>query len=79
MCARMRLISDVFKQLKEDDPDTNITMYALRTIVKSGKVSTIQLGRKTLINYDSLLDYLHNGDNKKASVNQTYDTIRRVG
>lgn len=79
MCARMRLISDVFKQLKEDDPDTNITMYALRTIVKSGKVSTIQLGRKTLINYDSLLDYLHNGDNKKASVNQTYGTIRRVG
>ena len=79
MCARMRLISDVFKQLKEDDPDTNITMYALRTIVKSGKVSTIQLGRKTLINYDSLLDYLHNGDNKEASVNQTYGTIRRVG
>ena len=36
MCARMRVISDVFKQLKEDDPDTNITMYALRTIVKSG-------------------------------------------
>lgn len=79
MCARMRLISDVFKQLKKDDPDTNITMYALRTIVKSGKVSTIQLGRKTLINYDSLLDYLHNGDNQKASVNQTYGTIRRVG
>lgn len=79
MCARMRLISDVFKQLKEDDPDTNITMYALRTIVKSGKVSTIQLGRKTLINYDSLLDYLHNGDNQKASVNQAYGTIRRVG
>lgn len=79
MSSRMRLLKEVYEQLKLDDPDTNITMYALRTIVKSGKVSTIQLGRKTLINYDSLLDYLKNGDNQKTSDYQSYGTIRRVG
>ena len=74
----MRLIREVYEQLKSDDPDTNITMYALRTIVKSGKVATVQLGRKTLINYDSLLDYLNNGDKQEDESVNSYGGIRRV-
>lgn len=35
----MRLVKDAFEQLKKDDPDTDVTLYALRTIVKSGKKS----------------------------------------
>ena len=78
MSARMRLIRDAFEQLKLDDPDTNITMYSLRTIVKSGKVATIPLGRKTLINYDSLLEYLNNGDKQDVESASSYGGIRRV-
>ncbi|MBD9050100.1 MAG: hypothetical protein EGR41_02290 [Ruminococcus sp.] len=60
----MRLIKDAFEQLKKEDPETDITIYALRTIVKSGVVPTVRLGRKLLINYDSLLDYLSFGDKR---------------
>ena len=60
----MRLIKDAFEQLKKEDPGTDITIYALRTIVKSGVVPTVRLGRKLLINYDSLLDYLSFGDKR---------------
>lgn len=61
---RMRLIKDAFEQLKKEDPETDITIYALRTIAKSGVVPTVRLGRKLLINYDSLLDYLSFGDKR---------------
>lgn len=60
----MRLIKDAFEQLKKEDPETDITIYALRTIVKSGVVPIVRLGRKLLINYDSLLDYLSFGDKR---------------
>ena len=78
MSARMRLIREAFEQLKLDDPDTDITMYALRTIVKSGKVATIPLGRKTLLNYDSLIEYLNNGDKQEDVSDKGYGGIRRL-
>lgn len=72
---RMRLVKDAYEQLRKDDPDTNITMYALRTIVKSGVIPTVKLGRKTLVNYDSLLEFFRNGDDVKS---QPIGTIRKV-
>ena len=72
---RMRLVKDAYEQLRKDDPDTNITMYALRTIVKSGVIPTVKLGRKTLVNYDSLLEFFRNGDDVKS---QPVGTIRKV-
>jgi hypothetical protein len=63
----MRLIKEAYEQLLSDDPDTNITLYGLRTIVKSGVIPTIQLGRKTLINYDYLLEYFQHGDKKQGN------------
>ena len=55
----MRLISEAFRQLKIDDPNTDITMYGLKTIINSGKIPVIKVGRKTLINYDALIDYFN--------------------
>ena len=72
---RMRLVKDAYEQLRKDDPDTNITMYALRTIVKSGVIPTVKLGRKTLVNYDSLLEFFRNGDDVKS---RPIGTIRKV-
>ena len=56
--SRMRLIKDAFLQIKQDDPDTALTLNALRGIVKSGEIPVIKSGRKTLVNYDELLRYL---------------------
>ena len=56
--SRMRLIKDAFLQIKQDDPDTALTLNALRGIVKSGEIPVIKSGRKTLVNYDERLRYL---------------------
>lgn len=64
---RMRLVKEAYEQLLIDDPDTNITLYGLRTIVKSGVIPTIKVGRKTIFDYDELLDYFQNGDKKEEN------------
>ena len=78
MSPRMRLLNEAYQQLLIDDPNTSVTKYALRSIVKSGKVNTVKLGRKTLINYDSLLDYLKNGSCSNSKNNASFGEIRRV-
>lgn len=78
MSPRMRLLNEAYEQLLKDDPKTSVTKYALRSIVKSGKVNTVKLGRKTLINYDSLLDYLKNGSCSNPNNNASFREIRRV-
>ena len=54
----MRLIAEAFKQIKQDDPNTAITLNGLKCIVRQGKIPCAKIGRKTLINYDALLEYL---------------------
>ena len=55
---RMRLISEAFNEIKKDDPHTAITLSGLRNLVRQGKIPCAKIGRKTLINYDALLEYL---------------------
>ena len=40
--------------------------YALRTLVKQGKIPGIQVGTKFLVNYDRLCDWLNNSGGEKA-------------
>lgn len=54
---RMRLLQDIYAQLKVDDPNTAITYYALRILIKSGAIPSVQIGRKTLIDYNKVIDY----------------------
>ena len=61
--SRLRLLADAYHQIKEDDPKTAITLNALRCIIKRGEIPVIKNGRKTLINYDALLDYLDSSGN----------------
>lgn len=56
--ARMRLIAEAFQMIKEADPDTALTLNALRCMVKRGEIPSVKNGRKTLINYDALLEFL---------------------
>ncbi len=58
--TKMRLISEAYKAIKEDDPNTALTMNALRCLVRNGEIPSVQIGRKRLINYDNLLQYLSN-------------------
>lgn len=77
--ARLRIINEAFKQLKQEDPDTAITLCALRRIVKTGGISTIQIGRKSLIDYDRLLQYLETSNqHQDLGVADPVGVIRRI-
>ena len=54
---RMRVLAKAYQMLLRDDPGTSISLNALRTIVKSGYIPTVQVGRKTLVNYDAMLEF----------------------
>lgn len=54
---RMRSVPQAVKQL-EADGITEIGAYRLRLWAKQGVIPTVQCGKKTLINYDSLIAFL---------------------
>lgn len=55
---QMRLIKEAFQQIKEDDPQTALTMNGLKSLVRIGKIPSIKIGRKTLVNYNALIEFL---------------------
>ena len=59
--ARLRMIQEAYNLIKRDDPETSLTICALRRIIKTQSIPIIQIGRKSLIDYDMLLVYLQTG------------------
>lgn len=55
---RMRTVPEAFKELKEIDENTSLTFSGLKRLVQSGAVPHIEIGRKKLINLDTLLSML---------------------
>ena len=44
--------------LKEEDPDTSITVGMLRRLVADQTIPSYRCGRRIMLNYDILLEYL---------------------
>lgn len=62
MCLpRMRTAEGVLLQLQTDDPGTQMTLCAIRKIIRSGAVPVVPCGRKKLVDYDCFLSYLQSG------------------
>ena len=57
---RMRSVPQAVEQL-EADGINEIGTYRLRLWAKQGIIPSVQCGKKILINYDALLDFLSNG------------------
>ena len=53
--SRLRTLTDTYKYIKEMDADTAITPYALRRLVISGHIPSVKIGKKYLIDIDTLL------------------------
>ncbi len=53
-----RTIDQAYAYLHELDEGTSITKYFLRMLCKMQKIIVLCIGKKYLINMDSLLDYL---------------------
>lgn len=54
-----------------------LAKYHIRQLVLQGKVKYVKAGRKYLLNLDSLVNYLKNGDKPERKEND-YKNIRRI-
>jgi excisionase family DNA binding protein len=57
---KLRTLQDAYESIKLEDPDTAITPYAIRLIVKQNKIPFMRSGNKYLINLETLLKYIEN-------------------
>lgn len=55
---RMRTISKAYSAIKAADPDTDFTLRALRRMVSTGEIPSVEIGNKKLINLDLLFTKL---------------------
>ena len=58
---RLRTIQQCMAEIIKLDPDTAISEWFIRSLCKSNKIQYILSGNKSLVNFDSLLQYLNYG------------------
>lgn len=71
----------VLKTINEASQFVGLARYHLRQLVKQNKIKFILAGKKVLINMDSLIEYLNNGETQTETEEQDDNTskIRKVG
>ena len=77
---RMRTVHEAAKELRKIDENTAVTEYHIRQLALSGVLPRVQAGRKMLINFDLLIEYLQNPTDKRFKVCAIVETngIRRI-
>ena len=55
---RLRTLPQAMEELKKADPDTALTMRALRRMVNTGELPTVAINSKRLINMALLFDHI---------------------
>lgn len=55
--AKIRTMETAYKEIKEMDPNTAITKWAIRKAVTEGCVPSRRVGNKYVFNMDTLLGY----------------------
>ena len=77
--ARMRTVKEAYTEIKKADPDTALSFRALERIVKKEKIPVVLIGRKHLIDLDTLFDYLKDPDKyAKDDEPEGYGKIRAI-
>lgn len=56
---KLRTIENAYKCIKENDPNTDVTKYMIRKLADQEMVSITRTGNKTLVDVDSVIDYLN--------------------
>lgn len=71
----MRFPAQALEELRKDDPNTPVTLNYIRALAASGRVPVVKVGRRRLINYDAMLEYLANPTEEQSQ----RGVIRRIG
>lgn len=58
---RMRTAAGVLALIREAAPNTEVTLYYLRQLIKSQQIPTVAVGRKRLVNADAVIEYIAAG------------------
>ena len=77
---RMRVAKAAVAEIKALDPNTALSVRGLRSMIKEGRVPSVQVGKRQLINLDWLLERLANGDDLSFGAKQddSYGILRVV-
>ena len=75
---RMRTAEGVLAIIKEQDPNTKVTLHYLRSLIKTYKVPVTPVGRKRLVNADVIIDYISAGGPDESFPLREYGQIRPV-
>lgn len=76
--ARMRYAAQALDLIRQEDPDTQLTLNHLRALAASGKIKVHPVGKsRRLINVDDLIEFLSRPENAPTEENQS-GMIRRV-
>lgn len=54
---RMRTVNEAYEEIKKQDNGTSLTPNAIRILCKQNKIKFVLIGRKYLIDLDSLINY----------------------
>lgn len=65
---RMRTVHEAAQELKAIDEHTAVTEHHIRQLALSGVLPRVQAGRKLLINFDTLIEYLQNPTSDKFQI-----------
>lgn len=78
MIPRMRTAPKIVAEIKALDPETEVTEYYVRQLVKAGAVPVVWAGNKALINLNDVLDLLRVGTPQSQVAAPTVGCIRRI-
>ena len=62
MVPRMRTAQAALEIIRAEDPETEVSLRYIRQLIATGQIQHWPVGRKKLVNVDSLLEYLRGGD-----------------
>ena len=69
--VRMRTISQTISYLKEKDPNTSITEWRLRKMLKTGQLKFHMAGNKYLVNLDYLEEFFNGFSKNETEIENT--------
>lgn len=67
------------KSISECSEIVGLAKYHVRRLVLQGKVKYVRSGSKYLVNVDSLIEYLNNGETQTNTEIENSYKIRKVG
>ncbi|MDY3014504.1 MAG: DNA-binding protein [Evtepia sp.] len=59
---KMRTAEKALAMIREEDPETSVSLHQIRRLIKTGKIPFTQAGTKKLINMEYLYRYLEEGE-----------------